>query len=178
MFGRDRESWQMWRQEDSGSHPKRKEKARVVQTLSGLGTRAPLPAWQHRRQTPAPVSYWMWEMGHSLLPSPLIFVTSFPHPLLAASVLYPPSVCPLLFSYWVISLPVPQIGPGDDWTQLFLSNNSAHLLPSSLPQTCKNTVTQNTEWQGQLPGQQQRQSQSCEQFLPFFAVHSYQVSAK
>lgn len=33
MFGRERESWHTRRWEDSGSHPKRKEKARAVPTL-------------------------------------------------------------------------------------------------------------------------------------------------
>lgn len=145
-----------------------------------LGTWAPLPAWEHSKQTLAPVFYSVWEMGYSLLSSSLTFVISFPHPPLAPSVLYPPSVYPL-FSYRGISLPILREG-GPNWSWRWLNpafpfNSSAHLLPSSLPQTRKNTVTQNAEWQGQPTGQQQWQSQSCEQFLPFFAVHSDQVLA-
>lgn len=147
-----------------------------------LSAWAPLPAWQHSGQMFAPVFCWIREMGYSVLPSPLIFVTSFPHPPLASSVLYPPNVCPLLSSSQGISLPILRWGPPNgSWRWLnpaFLFNSSAHLLPSSLPQTRKNTVTQNAEWQGQLADQQQKQSQSCEQFLPFFAVHGYQVSTK
>lgn len=141
-----------------------------------LGTGAPLPAWQPSRQMLAPVFYWIWEMEYSLLPCPLVSLTSISHPPLAASVLYLPSISTLLsLRYLTTHLNrMAHFGLGGSWTQLFLST----VLPSSLPQTHKNAVTQNTEWQGQLAGQQQQQFQSCEQLLPFFAVHSYQMSAK
>lgn len=142
------------------------------------GTAAPLPAWQHSEQTLAQFSTesGRWDTAcfplHSSLwpPSPT-------HPLLLLFCIPPVSVLSSSLTK-VSSEKVAQTGPGDDWTQLFLSIFQAHLLPSALPQTRKNTVAQNVEWQGQLAGQQQKQSQSCEQLLPFFAVHSYQVSAK
>jgi len=60
----------------------------------------------------------MWEAGYSLLPSPLIFVTSFPHPPLLLLYCMPP--VPVLssplteVSHYPSSDGVPHIGPGDD----------------------------------------------------------------
>lgn len=80
-----------------------------------LGTWASLPTWQHSKQTLASVFYSVWEMGYSLLSSPLTFVISFAHPPLASSVLYPPQHLP--------SLPLPRYlttHPQRGWPELVL----------------------------------------------------------
>lgn len=149
IFGMERESWQMRRWEDPGSHLKREEKARVVPALSDQGGNecrgcAQLIAGAGRRQLRGAghmsSNASLTRQQADTCPSFLLNLgDGIQPPSLSTHLLWPPSLThPLLLLYcippvFVLSSSlakvshypsldrVAQIIPGDDCTQLFLS---------------------------------------------------------